>query len=218
MPGRRRRQPTEPLLIDPSLFLAFVAAVVVLMLIPGPNVALIVANSVAYGPRYGLITVAGTSSAMVVQLALTALGMTELLGALGFWFDWLRWIGVVYLVYLGLMQWRAPPSDLSAVRAQPKSARAIFARALLVSLTNPKTLFFYGAFFPQFVSLDRPVLAQVAILSATFLALAVLIDGGWALVAGRARALLAARGRLRNRLSGGILIGAGAALALARAK
>jgi homoserine/homoserine lactone efflux protein len=208
----------ELILVDPGLFLAFVAAVTVLMLIPGPNVALIVANSLAYGPQYGLITVAGTSSAMVAQLALTALGMTELLGALGLWFGWLRWIGVAYLLYLGLIQWRAPAHDLAAIRPEPKSPRAIFTRALLVSLTNPKTLFFYGAFFPQFVSLDRPLGVQAAILSATFLALALLIDSGWALVAGRARGMLASRGRLRNRLSGGILIGAGAFLALARAK
>jgi len=205
-------------LIDTNLFLAFVAAVAILMLIPGPNVALIVANSVAYGPRYGLITVAGASSAMVVQLALTALGMTELLGALGVWFGWLRWAGVAYLIYLGLAQWFAPESDLTKTRAEPKSPRAIFTRALFVSLTNPKTLFFYGAFFPQFISVDRPLGPQIAILSATFLALALLIDSGWALVAGRARTLLASRGRLRNRLSGGILIGAGAALALARNK
>ncbi|HLW93444.1 MAG TPA: LysE family translocator [Roseiarcus sp.] len=205
-------------MIDTNLFLAFVAAVAILMLIPGPNVALIVANSVAYGPRYGLITVAGASSAMVVQLALTALGMTELLGALGVWFGWLRWAGVAYLIYLGLAQWFAPESDLTKTRAEPKSPRAIFTRALFVSLTNPKTLFFYGAFFPQFISVDRPLGPQIAILSATFLALALLIDSGWALVAGRARTLLASRGRLRNRLSGGILIGAGAALALARNK
>src|SRR5579863_8208069 len=102
--------------IDPGLFLAFVAAVVLLMLIPGPNVALIVANSVAYGPRYGLLTVAGASSAMVAQLALTALGMTELLGALGLWFAWLRWVGVVYLIYLGLAQWFAPATDLTKTR------------------------------------------------------------------------------------------------------
>jgi homoserine/homoserine lactone efflux protein len=221
--AKKRRAPVgvvkrELILIDPGLFLAFVAAVAVLMLIPGPNVALIVANSIAYGPQYGLITVVGTSSAMVAQLALTALGMTELLGALGLWFGWLRWIGVAYLVYLGLMQWRAPPLDLAAVRPEPKSPRAIFTRALLVSLTNPKTLFFYGAFFPQFVRLDRPLGVQVAILSATFLALALLIDSVWALVAGRARTMLVSRGRLRNRLSGGILIGAGAFLAFARTK
>jgi len=91
-------------------------------------------------------------------------------------------------------------------------------RALLVSLTNSKTLLFYGAFFPQFIELDHYVGTQVALLSVTFLVLAVLADGAWALIASRARGLLAARGRLRNRLSGGFLVGAGAALALARNK
>ncbi len=205
-------------MIEPGLFLAFVAAVTVLMLIPGPNVALIVANSVAYGSRYGLLTLAGTSSAMVVQLALTALGMTAVLGTLGVWFEWLRWAGVVYLLFLGIAQWRAPVVDLSRTRAEPKSARAIYLRALLVSLTNPKTLLFFGAFFPQFVSLSRPVGLQIVTLSVTFLAIALLVDSLWALVAGRARGLLASRGRLRNRLSGGMLIGAGAALAFARHK
>jgi homoserine/homoserine lactone efflux protein len=203
---------------EPSLFLAFVAAVTILMLIPGPNVALIVATSVAHGTRYGLLTVAGTSSAMVVQLCVTALGMTELLATIGVWFAWLRWIGVAYLLYLGLAQWRAPATDLTQARPEPRSARAVYARALLVSLTNPKTLLFYGAFFPQFVTVNDRVGAQVAVLSATFLALAVLVDGGWAVAAGRARGLLVPRGRLRNRLSGGLLIGAGAALALARNK
>jgi threonine/homoserine/homoserine lactone efflux protein len=205
-------------MIDPNLFLAFAAAVTVLMLIPGPNVALIMANSVAYGPKYGFLTIAGTTSAMVVQLCLTALGMTEVLGTLGTWFAWLRWLGVVYLLYLGIAQWRAPAIDLTKTRPEPKSVRAIYTKALLVSLTNPKTLLFYGAFFPQFVTMDHHVGRQIALLSATFLVLAVLIDGGWALAAGRARGLLASRGRLRNRLCGSFLIGAGAALALARNK
>ena len=205
-------------MIDPTLFLAFVAAVTVLMLIPGPNVALIVANSVAYGPRYGLITVAGTSSAMVLQLAVAALGLTEVLGALGAWFEWIRWLGVAYLIYLGIAHWRAPAADLTRTAAQPKSPRAIYARALLVSLTNPKLLLFYGAFFPQFVSAGKPVGAQIAILAATFVALAVAVDGSWALIASRARNLLASNGRLRNRITGGLLVAAGAALALARHK
>ena len=203
-------------MLDTHLFLAFILAVTVLMLIPGPNVALIVANSVTYGFRYGLLTVAGTSSAMVVQLGLTVLGMTELLGTLGAWFEWIRWIGVAYLIYLGVTQWRALPVNLAEVAPEPRSARAMFTRALLVSLTNPKTLFFYGAFFPQFVVTSHDVGAQVAILSATFLLLAVLLDGCWALVAGRARGLLAVHGRLRNRTSGGLLVGAGVGLALAR--
>jgi threonine/homoserine/homoserine lactone efflux protein len=203
---------------DPALFAAFVAAVAVLMLIPGPNVALIVANSLAYGPRYGLLTVAGTSAAMVPQLALTALGMTEMLGRFGGAFEWLRWVGVVYLIYLGVAQWRAPATDLTHTRAEPKSARAIFTRALLVSLTNPKTLFFFGAFFPQFIAPNRDAAAQVEVLAVTFLIVAMLIDTCWSLLGARARVALGAHGRLRNRLSGGFLIGAGAALALARNK
>ena len=203
-------------MLDPGHFLTFVAAVAVLMLIPGPNVALIVSNSVAYGPKYGLLTVAGTSSAMVVQLALTILGMTEALGALGAWFEALRWIGIVYLVFLGIAQWRAAPVDLTLAPPEPKSAGAILGRALLVSMTNPKTLVFYGAFFPQFIDTGRDAAPQLAVLCGAFLALAIVIDSAWAFLAGRARGMLASRGRLRNRISGGVLIGAGAGLALTR--
>jgi threonine/homoserine/homoserine lactone efflux protein len=197
---------------------AFVLAVVALLLIPGPNVALIVANSVAYGRRYGLLTVAGTSSAVVAQLGLTGFGMTEALGSLGHWFTWVRWIGAAYLVWIGVQQWRAVPADLTRMPPQPRSARAIFGRALLVSLTNPKTLLFYGAFFPQFVVPGPDAAAQVAALSAVFLALAVALDTLWALAAAWARGALSMHGRLRNRLSGGVLMGAGVGLALARPK
>lgn len=201
---------------SPDLLLAFILATTILMLIPGPNVALIVANSVAWGTRYGLLTVTGTAAAMVVQLGLTALGMGAALGAMAAWFEYLRWIGVVYLLWLGIRQWRAPAIDLTQVPAQPRSARAIAMRGFLVSLTNPKTLLFYGAFLPQFVSADRPLMPQLGVLSATFLALALLLDGGWAVLAGRARFLLASRARLRNRLSGGMLMCASVGLALAR--
>ena len=200
---------------EPSLLLTFILATTILMLIPGPNVALIVANSVAWGTRYGLLTVAGTAAAMVVQLGLTALGMSAALGALAAWFEWLRWLGVGYLLWLGVRQWRAPPIDLTRIPAQPRSARGIALRGFLVSLTNPKTLLFYGAFFPQFLTPDAPIAPQVALLSLTFFIIAAGLDCGWALLAGRVRGVLAIRGRLRNRLSGGFLVGAGIGLALA---
>jgi threonine/homoserine/homoserine lactone efflux protein len=89
-------------------------------------------------------------------------------------------------------------------------------RGFLVSLTNPKTLLFYGAFFPQFVRVEGSMLVQVGVLAGVFLVVAVVLDGGWAVLAGRARGLLASRGRLRNRMAGGLLVGAGVGLALAR--
>ena len=197
------------------LYLGFVLASVILILIPGPNVSLIVANAIASGTRYGLLTVAGTSSAIVVQLALTSLGLTATLGVLAGWFEWIRWIGVAYLLFLGIRHWRAAPVDLTRTRPQPRSFQAIAIRGFLISLTNPKTLLFYGAFFPQFLTPDAPIAPQVALLSLTFFIIAAGLDCGWALAAGRVRGVLAIRGRLRNRLSGGFLVGAGIGLALA---
>ncbi len=204
--------------MDLSLYLAFIGAVIALGLLPGPNMALIVANSVAYGPRYGFLTLAGTSVALMLQLAITGLGLAELLRAAGGAFEVLRWAGVAYLLYLGIVQWRATAADLAGVQAQPRSVRGIVSRAMLVSLTNPKTLLFFAAFFPQFISTSHPAGPQVALLSLTFFVVIVLVDSGIALLAGRARVLLSRHVRLRNRISGGLLIGAGLGLAAVRGK
>lgn len=207
--------------MSPDLYLAFVAASALLIAIPGPNVALIVANSVAHGARYGLMTVAGTASAMVVQLALVVLGASAVLGLLAELFDWLRWLGAAYLVWLGVRIWRTAGRsagvDLGAVAAEPRALPAIFIRGFAVSLTNPKTLVFYAAFLPQFISADAgDARHQLLVLAGTFLVVAVLLDGTWALLASRLSGLLRARARLRNRLTGGLLIGAGIGLAFAR--
>jgi threonine/homoserine/homoserine lactone efflux protein len=199
-----------------ELYLAFIAATVILMVIPGPNVALIVANSVAHGTRYGLLTVAATSGAVVVHLTLTVAGAAAVLGFLAASFDWLRWAGVAYLIHLGVSAWRAPVADLAQTAAEARSARLIFARGFLVGLTNPKTLLFYGAFFPQFITPGPTAADQLLLLAVTFLGVAIVCDSGWAILAGRLRALLVAHTRLRNRLTGGLLVGAGVGLALAR--
>ena len=201
---------------DASVLLAFALATTVLMLIPGPNMALIVANSLSGGVRYGLLTIAGTTSAMVLQLALVGAGVAGMVDALGHWFAWLRWAGVIYLLVLGVREWRSPPLDLSGVRAQPRSARAVWVRAFLVSLTNPKVLLFLGAFLPQFITRPDRAGAQLLALSAIFVGVAWVVDSLWALLADRLRGWVTARGRLRGRLTGGLLVGAAAGLALAR--
>jgi homoserine/homoserine lactone efflux protein len=121
----------------------------------------------------------------------------------------------LYLLFLGVRHWTAAAVDLTHIRPQPRAFRPIAMRWFLISLANPKTLLFYGAFFPQFLVPDAPIAPQVALLSLTFFAIAAGLDCGWALLAGRVRGVLAMRGRLRNRLSGGLLIGAGIGLALA---
>jgi threonine/homoserine/homoserine lactone efflux protein len=196
------------------LYAAFVFATVILMLIPGPNVSVIVANSVSHGTRYGMLALAGTVSATLVQLTLVGFGMAAVMGALAGWFGLIRWAGVAYLIVLGIRQWRAPIPAPGHADARPRSLRAIWLRGVVVAATNPKTLLFYGAFFPQFVRPDRPAGPQLALLCATYILVALGIDSLWALLAGRARGWLTRRARLRNRLSGGALIGAGIGLAL----
>jgi threonine/homoserine/homoserine lactone efflux protein len=198
-----------------ELYAAFVAAVTLLMLIPGPNVALITANSVTHGPRYGLLTVVGACAAMPLQLAMVGLGMTEALSVAGRWFAVLRWAGVAYLLWLGIRAWRAAPRSLADVKAEPRSARIVVFHGFFVSLANPKTLVFYVAFFPQFVAGPDPA-RQIWVLAMTFIAIAAIVDSGWALLAGRLRPLLSRHGVLRNRLTGAVLIAAGAGLAAAR--
>lgn len=202
---------------DPHLLPAFVAAVVVLMLIPGPNVALIVSSSLAFGARRGILTAMATSAASVVQLLLVSAGMASVVSQLGDWFVVLRWVGVAYLVVIGIQQWRAPPATVAAPGGlEPRSLRSIVARAATVSVLNPKTLLFYAAFFPQFLSPDRPIASQLAVLATLYLVLAAVIDSLWALGASRFRSLLGARSRLFNRISGSVLIGAGLGMALDR--
>jgi threonine/homoserine/homoserine lactone efflux protein len=199
-----------------ELYLAFIAATAILMVIPGPNVALIVANSVAHGTRFGLLTVAATSCAVVVHLTFTVLGATAVLSILAASFDWLRWLGVAYLLWLGIATWRASAVDLAATRPQARSTRLIYARGFLVGLTNPKTLLFYSAFFPQFITPGPTAADQLLLLAVTFLAVAIVLDSLWAMLAGRLREFLVARSKLHNRVTGGLLVGAGLGLALAR--
>jgi len=200
-------------------YLAFVTASVLLIMLPGPNVAVIVANSVRHGARRGLVTVAGTTSAAVIQVTLTIIGLAGALSLLAGWLDWIKWIGVAYLAWLGYRAWRAPTPELTAAGAALTDNRggvSAFSQGFLVSLTNPKTMLFYSAFLPQFVSSTANAGQQLVLLGATFVVLALALDSVWAVMADRARHLIASRARLINRISGGIFMSAAFGLALAR--
>lgn len=205
-------------MIDIHLLLTFSLAVVLLMLLPGPNVALIVANSLAYGARWGILTVIATCAASMVQLALVAIGMASVVEHLGGWFVWLRWAGAAYLIIIGILQFRTPMPDLDDARPQPRSLARIFGRAAMVSVTNPKTLLFYAAFFPQFLTPAAPALPQLLLLASLYVLIAFTVDSMWAIMADRVRSLLGRRSRLANRASGTVLIGAGVVLAIERVR
>ncbi len=101
--------------------IALVAATIVLILIPGPNVALIVANSLRHGMRIGIITSLGTTVGIALQLLIVVLGMAALIESIADALTWIKWIGVIYLLAVGLRTWSKPAPDLSDIKAQART-------------------------------------------------------------------------------------------------
>lgn len=194
-----------------ELYLAFLAVSCVIIIVPGPNVTLILATAATRGMRAGLMTVAGTTLAQILQVIAVAMGLAWLVGLYGSLFDVLRYAGAAYLVYLGIQAWRTAGErlpDLKAVTATVK-------KGFIVGLANPKSLAFFAAFFPQFIDVSMPYGGQYAVLSASYLLLAVILDSAYAIAGGMGRRLLATdRSRLYlGRLSGLVLAVGGVWLA-----
>jgi threonine/homoserine/homoserine lactone efflux protein len=191
---------------------ALVAATLVLVMIPGPNAALIVANSIRFGAKMGAVTVLGTTFGVAVQLGAVLLGMALLIEAVADALTWIRWAGVGYLLWLGIRTWREPAADLGKVDAAP----AVFWRASLLAVVNPKTLLFNAAFLPQFVVAGGNPNTQLLIVAAVFLGVLLLGDLLWVALAGSAQRVFAKSSAIRNKVTGGFLVLAGIGLALSR--
>jgi homoserine/homoserine lactone efflux protein len=201
-----------------ELYVAYVLTCAVIALIPGPTVTVIVANSLRYGARAGLLNVAGTQLGLALMMLILVVGLSSVIAAMGWLFDWLRWAGAAYLVWLGYKLLRSP--DVVLDKNSESSPRGGFLlQGFLVMMANPKALLWFGAFIPQFVNPNGNYLAQIVGLSLTAMAVALVSDGAYAVLTGRAGAFLSKkRIRLVSRLSGGFLIGGGIWLALTRAR
>jgi homoserine/homoserine lactone efflux protein len=201
-----------------DLYIAYVLACVLITLIPGPTVTLIVANSLRHGARAGLLNVAGTQAGLFLMMVTLAVGLSSVIEAMGWLFDWLRLAGAVYLVWLGWKLLRHPDIDLTSKK--PEAPRGgFFMQGLLVLLANPKALLWFGAFIPQFVDPKGPYVAQIALLGLTAMAVAAVTHGAYAVLTGRAGALVSRRNiRIVSRTGGAFLIGGGLWLALTRSR
>jgi threonine/homoserine/homoserine lactone efflux protein len=194
--------------------IALIFATSVLIVIPGPNVALIVANSLRHGIKLGLVTTLGTTAGIALQLALVIFGMATIIEMAASALAWIRWLGVLYLVYLGIRCWNEPGGELDQVRAQSKTGT--FWRGFGLAAINPKTLLFNAAFLPQFVAGSEGATSQLTMLAAVYLSVVFIGDALWAVFASSARRFFVRFGHARNQFTGGFLLGAAAGLAMAR--
>lgn len=201
------------------LFLAYCFAVAILVLMPGPIVTLVVANSLSHGSRSGLATVAGASIGNAILLGATAVGLVAFFALLSEIFEIVRWVGALYLIWLGVKAWRAHGGEgLTVVPAIKRCSRTVFLQGFLIAITNPKAIVFYIAFLPQFIDSHLAAGPQLLAMIGTMIVMALLSDSVYALLAGRARAWFTtpARLRLQSRITATLLIGIACGLLLAR--
>jgi threonine/homoserine/homoserine lactone efflux protein len=199
------------------IYLAFVVATTIMIALPGPSVLLTVAHSISFGWQKALSTVAGATVGIAVQLIVAAIGLTSLLNVVAGAFEWLRWAGAAYLVYLGIRQWRSAGESLQ-LDTLSVSRTNLFVQGLIITIPNPKSLIFIAAFLPQFIDAARPLGLQFIFIVPTFLVITFVVTSVWALVAGKASGFLQGQQAFQSvmRTAGGLMIIAGAGLAMAR--
>ena len=199
-------------------WLAFAVASAILLVIPGPTVLLVVSYALGQGWRAALPVAVGVALGDLTAMTLSLLGIGALLAASATLFTVLKLIGAAYLVWLGVKLWRAGDALDADPHTELASRTRMLAHAWLVTALNPKSITFFVAFLPQFVSPSDDFLTQMVVFEATFLVLAFANALGYGLIASRARAVARNPRAIRafNRIGGGLLIGAGAVAAAVR--
>ena len=200
-------------------WLAFAIAASVIILIPGPTVMMLVGYGLAKGRGIALLTMPGVALGNLLAITLAFAGVGALLAASATAFMIVKWLGAAYLIWLGIGLWRAKPETLGEGQAhQRQRPKRIFLHAFAVTALNPKSIAFFMAFLPQFVSSEAPLLPQYLILTLTWVAVSAIFDSIYALAAGTARETIQRPGLIKavNRLGGSVMIGAGVAMAAMR--
>jgi len=204
---------------DLTTLLAFVAAALVVLLIPGPGVLYVVARSASQGYRAGLVSACGLSAGAFLHVVAATLGLSAILLTSATTFAIVKALGAAYLIYLGLkvLLTRAPAPG-APLPGAPLPVARLFSDGVIVSLFNPKIALFFLAFLPQFVDPSLgPVTQQVLLLGGLYCLLALVTDSAYALMAGSLGRRLHGRllrGPLPRYLTGGLFIGLGVNAAL----
>ena len=180
-----------------ELWLAYVATSAIILAIPGPTILLVLSYSISQGRSATMPLVAGVALGDTVAITLSLIGLGTLLATSALWFTVIKWLGGLYLIYLGIKLLRSANKPLAIQSVESPGAplsspRKLFGNAFIVTALNPKSIVFFIALLPQFISSAHPVTAQLWILGVTFVVLATLGATSYALFASSLRKFLAA--------------------------
>jgi homoserine/homoserine lactone efflux protein len=178
--------------VEPNLWLAFVGAALAISVSPGAGAVQSMATGLNHGLRRGYWSIAGLQIGLMLQLVVVAVGLGAAVAKSLVVFNAIKWIGVVYLIYLAVRQWRSTPEDLTTqVGGDAADGRlSLLTRGFLVNATNPKGMVFMLAVVPQFVVPTRPLLPQYLTLAVTMVAVDLVIMGAYTGLAARLLAWL----------------------------
>lgn len=207
-------------MLSSNTLLAFSAATLLLLVIPGPAVMYIVTRSAAQGRKAGLVSVAGIHLGTVVHVLAAMIGLSAILAASATAFTVVKFVGAAYLIWLGVQSirsYRRGVTDLSNAVVETRSLSRIFVDGVVLNILNPKTAIFFLSFVPQFVDADTTTPARsIAALGAVFIVLGFVSDGAYAMAGGWVGTRLRRSPGLRRRkdlLAGGTYLGLGAMIA-----
>ena len=201
-----------------STWLAFFAASWAISISPGAGAIAAMSAGLNHGFRRGYFTTFGLILGIWTQVIVVAVGLGALVAASGTAFLVVKWLGVVYLIWLGIAQWRAPPTPMvaNADKGAVVTRRSMILRAWMINAVNPKGTVFLLAVVPQFINLSQPLLPQYLIITATLTFTDLVVMAGYTVLASRVLGALKSPAHIRamNRTFGGLFVLAGSLLAM----
>lgn len=195
-----------------EIYITYVFATTLILVIPGPTIILVVSQAVTHGRRSVVPLAAGVVFGDFTAMTLSLLGLGAIMSASAALFTLFKWIGALYLLYLGIKLWRVKPKSNAIQNGKEDiSPQLLFKNSFIVTALNPKGIAFFVAFLPQFIAPHEPVFRQLLLLGGTFLFLALVNAALYALFASQLREAIKRPNvhKWFNRCGGTALIGAG---------
>ncbi len=200
-----------------STWLTFFAASWAISISPGPGAIASMSAGLNHGFKYGYVTVIGLVLGIWSQLLIVGVGLGALVAASGTAFTVVKWLGVAYLVWLGIQQWRAPVRPMVALAdsAEAVTQRQLILRAWMINVVNPKGTVFLLAVVPQFINLSQPLLPQYLVIGGTLAFTDMVVMAGYTALAAKVLGALKEPSHIRamNRTFGSLFVLAGSLLA-----
>ncbi|MCZ4311253.1 homoserine/homoserine lactone efflux protein [Vibrio atlanticus] len=205
--------------MDTHVWLAYVVTAILFSLAPGSGTVNSISNGLSYGTKKSLASIVGLQLGLTFHIMLVGAGIGALVAKSALAFTIIKWVGVVYLLWLGIQKWRDQSSLVASKESSILSSGKLLRNAVLINLTNPKSIVFLVALFPQFIDPAQPQAPQLLVLGITTVFIdSVVMLGYTSLASQMGRFIRSDRimGKI-NKIFGGMFMGCGALLAAAKA-